>query len=707
MPGVVRLLDEGHHLEQAFVVMNLVEGMPFPGSSTPMAWEALEPIAISLLHTLGRMHALGLVHRDIKPSNVLVAEQSGATTIVDFGIAHPVGRRWDDMLQADGWAGTPAYLAPELLLGDAPTATSDLYAAAVMIYEALAGGPAYATTDIGPLLRDKLSGPPVGLSHLARAPAHMRGVLAALLAPSPEERPGSAEDAIERMQETSAELHARRPSMKSELDASKPYSEDRLRELFAGPDRILHLREDAARLLFARTRGTPRLVEETLESWTRAGHIRRIGPAYTVDRDALETLELVETPALLSVRRRAAPTPSELVLTSLRLASRVVRAGQHGLASRVYEEAAHTLREVDAPALAARLFGRWIEFACTELVPAAVDRLLYEIVRTKARSEQLSQLARLAQAALDITLDPPRARRQLEAMDIFGQRAIERTRAALRMVASRTSSIAEQKSVLLDIERWASENDDEATRGRVHGWHGRIHYCDNAFELAAREHERAALLLPLPLDKTAAQLNAASAYVEAFRSDLGLTLANTALASLRAYRHPLLEARAEWIRRMAAYRLEMDLAPDPELLEAADRLAMPSQEANIVLLEAVVHFRAGRVTDAARLARRAESIWNMLRSLPDAALLARAIAYASGDQVDGAEGLLERARGSSIAGIGLQVVGLLAKTGALSRADREEAIARFYEQIPKDHRKHRMDVLSADEALGYLKGAEL
>jgi serine/threonine-protein kinase len=81
-------------------------------------------------------HAAGLVHRDVKPGNLLVGP-SGQVKITDFGIAHAA---WSAPLTLTGaLVGTPAYLAPERVVGGPATAASDLYSLGVVGYQCLTG----------------------------------------------------------------------------------------------------------------------------------------------------------------------------------------------------------------------------------------------------------------------------------------------------------------------------------------------------------------------------------------------------------------------------------------------------------------------------------------------------------------------------------------------------------------------------------------
>lgn len=81
------------------------------------------------------LHALGVLHRDLKPSNVLVSDE-GCLTIVDYGLAEPVG---EETTGEGHFFGTPAYISPEQVRGAPLSMASDWYAVGVMLYEALTG----------------------------------------------------------------------------------------------------------------------------------------------------------------------------------------------------------------------------------------------------------------------------------------------------------------------------------------------------------------------------------------------------------------------------------------------------------------------------------------------------------------------------------------------------------------------------------------
>ena len=91
-PGVVRLLDVGEYLDEPYIVMELIDGIPFPGPLDRGDWRTLCELAERLCEVLVNIHSAAIVHRDLKPENVLVGHD-GSLTVLDFGLARGASRR--------------------------------------------------------------------------------------------------------------------------------------------------------------------------------------------------------------------------------------------------------------------------------------------------------------------------------------------------------------------------------------------------------------------------------------------------------------------------------------------------------------------------------------------------------------------------------------------------------------------------------------
>ncbi|MEN9581051.1 MAG: hypothetical protein RJA70_4060, partial [Pseudomonadota bacterium] len=145
-PNVVSLLDFGQRSAaeggELYAVMELVEGPTLEemlGDEAPFEFRRVAGLMEQLLIALEYAHENGVVHRDVKPANVVVqTTESGAERVklIDFGIAQAqlnAGRRSSIV------SGTPEYMAPEQALGAAATASVDIYAAGVVLFQLLTG----------------------------------------------------------------------------------------------------------------------------------------------------------------------------------------------------------------------------------------------------------------------------------------------------------------------------------------------------------------------------------------------------------------------------------------------------------------------------------------------------------------------------------------------------------------------------------------
>ncbi|MCC6876486.1 MAG: protein kinase [Sandaracinaceae bacterium] len=152
--------------------------------------ERLRDALRRLFAVLEHLHARGRVHRDVKPSNVLI-EPSGRLVLLDFGLSA-------DLLGVSdrdrGWMiGTPRYMAPEQVRDDRVGPAADLYAAGVMLHEALVGQPPLDGSAREILFRKQdLDVEPLGARH-AGVPPDLDALCVRLLAREPSARPAAHE----------------------------------------------------------------------------------------------------------------------------------------------------------------------------------------------------------------------------------------------------------------------------------------------------------------------------------------------------------------------------------------------------------------------------------------------------------------------------------------------------------------------------------
>nr|CRL72370.1 serine/threonine protein kinase [Mycolicibacterium komanii] len=162
-PNIVAVHDSGEHDGSPFIVMERLPGRTLQDdiNAGPMPPQRVRTMLQDVLGALSCAHAAGIVHRDIKPGNVLIAPNSGAMKVADFGIAKTAG----SALTATGQiVGTMAYMSPERVTGAPASVADDLYAVGVMGYEALMGRRPFPQENPAALLRAILDAPPPPIS---------------------------------------------------------------------------------------------------------------------------------------------------------------------------------------------------------------------------------------------------------------------------------------------------------------------------------------------------------------------------------------------------------------------------------------------------------------------------------------------------------------------------------------------------------------
>ena len=179
-PNVLAVHEIGSDSDQSFLVMELVEG------EDVRQWLAAAPRSLAEIYGvfaqagrgLAAAHRRGVIHRDFKPENVLISSD-GRVRVCDFGIAAFARSR--ELIRA-GRVGTPRYMAPELWGDRAASVSSDVYAFAVSLVEAICGEVASDAEKAGAELAKR------GVD------ARVRDVLVRALAADPTRRPDSIDE---------------------------------------------------------------------------------------------------------------------------------------------------------------------------------------------------------------------------------------------------------------------------------------------------------------------------------------------------------------------------------------------------------------------------------------------------------------------------------------------------------------------------------
>jgi eukaryotic-like serine/threonine-protein kinase len=253
-PNVVPVLDLVQGENELFMVMEYVHGEALSRlvRATSERSDRIPPaiatsIACGMLHGLHAAHEaksetdepLGIVHRDISPQNVIVGVD-GVPRVLDFGVAKATGR--SQTTREGQVKGKLAYMAPEQLRGQAVSRQADLYAAAVVLWEVLAGRRLFAGDNEGSVVEQVLFAEVAPPSQFAQGvPPALDAVVLRGLARDCNERFRSAremaravEDAVspaaphkvgEWVERVADETLSERQRMLREIDRSPPMSD--------------------------------------------------------------------------------------------------------------------------------------------------------------------------------------------------------------------------------------------------------------------------------------------------------------------------------------------------------------------------------------------------------------------------------------------------------------------------------------------------
>ena len=190
-PHICTLHDIGSQDGVDFLVMEHLDGQTLRDRLAERPFTVTEAVqhGLTLLATLEAVHRQHLVHRDLKPANVFLTPNG--LKLLDFGLA--VTRRAEadatalDLTQPGTVLGTPRYMAPETLRGRAADERSDLFAVGALLYEMIAGSPAFGGESAVDVLQAVISSHPPMLTGSSAALAADR-VIHRALEKRPEDR---------------------------------------------------------------------------------------------------------------------------------------------------------------------------------------------------------------------------------------------------------------------------------------------------------------------------------------------------------------------------------------------------------------------------------------------------------------------------------------------------------------------------------------
>jgi len=205
-PSIVMVFDFGALADGSpYLVMELVKGNDLrhelvrEGRLEP---ERVSRILTAICGAMAAAHGEGVLHCDLKPENVLLPDDGVEAKVLDFGVARAIGVETGARVHGgrgapgnvpatveDPIVGTPAYMAPEQLRGEAPDARTDVFSLGVIAYEMLVGDLPFGGGSAGEVVLAQARGlPPAGVESL---PGPLSRAVRAALAREPDRRPPS------------------------------------------------------------------------------------------------------------------------------------------------------------------------------------------------------------------------------------------------------------------------------------------------------------------------------------------------------------------------------------------------------------------------------------------------------------------------------------------------------------------------------------
>ena len=199
-PNVATVFEAGEDGGTAYVAMELVDGQTLAArlQTRRLSLAEISSIGAGIARGLESAHAVGVIHRDLKPANVVLAD-GDIPKLVDFGLARPPTRASaEERTSFEGVvAGTPGYMAPEQVRGEATDARTDLFALGAVLYEMWSGRAPFGDNPLAAMIMTLQDEPPAIDADRAGLPDELRALIARLMSKDAAGRPSSAREVAE------------------------------------------------------------------------------------------------------------------------------------------------------------------------------------------------------------------------------------------------------------------------------------------------------------------------------------------------------------------------------------------------------------------------------------------------------------------------------------------------------------------------------
>jgi serine/threonine-protein kinase len=204
--AVYDAIEEG---EETFLVMEFVEGQTLRGRlQQPLGLREFLAIAVQCAEAIATAHERSIVHCDIKPENIMLTT-SGQIKILDFGVAKYLPQsEQSSTLDCSGMrSGTPAYMAPEVLLEKTPDGRADIFSLGIVLYEALAGHHPFLSNSFVATTQSILRETPTPIRVFnSEVPPELEQIVGRAMAKDPAQRYVSARSLAEDLRKIQAQI---------------------------------------------------------------------------------------------------------------------------------------------------------------------------------------------------------------------------------------------------------------------------------------------------------------------------------------------------------------------------------------------------------------------------------------------------------------------------------------------------------------------
>lgn len=206
-PNIAGIYDVLEHDGEMLLVMELIDGITLRTRlKTPIAVDEFIDMATQSAEALDAAHQAGILHGDVKPENIMITA-TGRVKVLDFGVARRFSRMGMELntetletLRAP-MSGTPAYMAPEVLLLKQPDGRADIFSLGLVFYEMLGGRQPFLTDSFAGTVGRILHEDPPPLETLnPQVPAKLARILQKMMAKDPSQRYATAREVIADLQ---------------------------------------------------------------------------------------------------------------------------------------------------------------------------------------------------------------------------------------------------------------------------------------------------------------------------------------------------------------------------------------------------------------------------------------------------------------------------------------------------------------------------